>query len=365
MGAQREVIGEDAETVRDRFAPHRLRMARELVGISQEDLGGEADVTSAAVSQYERGVAIPAAQSIELFARRLAVPVAFFSVLDTGATTPAFFRSVRSVPAAERKQARHLTQLVHELTRNLEVDVRLPPVDVPRHPVDAQENNAEAALAARRLRSDWNIPRGPIENMVRIAERHGVVVARPQSGHSQIDAFSVPFADRPVIVLSAVKGKKDRSRFDVAHELGHLVMHEPVQSVSRKVEKQADVFAAELLMPEDEIEGELPRSVDWSRFMSLKERWQVSIQALLYRARDLGCIDGDEYVRAMKTMSARGWRRHEPVDLGDPEFPVMLDRAIDVAGLSEDQLALRTAMPLRLLRHVLNSTLDDRPVVVI
>ncbi|MFV1991749.1 MAG: helix-turn-helix domain-containing protein, partial [Acidimicrobiales bacterium] len=332
MGAPREVIGDDLGVIRSQFAPHRLRMARELAGISQQDLAREVDVTSAAVSQYERGVAIPTSRSIDAFSRRLSVPVAFFSMRDTGTGTPAFFRSVRSTPATERKQARHLTQLVHELTCNLEVDVRLPSVDVPRHPVAAEADNSEAAEAARGLRKDWHVPMGPIDNMVRLAERHGVVIARPLSGHSGIDAFSVPFADRPVIVLSAVKGKKDRSRFGVAHEIGHLVMHDPDQNVSTRVEKQADVFAAEFLMPRDEIEDELPQSADWEELKRLKRRWQVSIQALLYRARDLGRIDEHEYIRAMKAVSARGWRRHEPADLGEPESPVMLDRAIEIAG---------------------------------
>lgn len=368
MEARREAHREEAKAIRGQFAPHRLRMARELVDLSQGDLGVEIGVSAAAVSQYERGAAIPTGDSIVAFARRLAVPVEFFSVPDTGADTPAFFRSLRSAPAVERKRARHLTQLIHEVARDLERDVRLPSIDVPRHPVDPEAGKAGAVLAARAaraVREDWAISPGPIDNMVRQVERHGIVVARPQSGHARIDAFSVPFSDRPVIVMSAVKGKRDRSRFDVAHELGHLVMHEPDQSTTRQIEKQADAFAAEFLMPAADIREELPNGLDWSRFMSLKQRWQVSIQALLYRARELQRLDEGDYVRAMKAMSARGWRRHEPGDLGDPESPVMLDRAIEVARLSEDQLTQRTAMPLTLLRDVLDSAADRRPEVLI
>lgn len=365
MGAGSEAEHPVSESIRSQFAPHRLRMARELAGLSQGKLGEVVGVTAAAVSQYERGAAVPTAGAIGSLAQHLAVPEKFFAGGESGADTPAFFRSLRAAPAVDRKRARHLTQLVHEVAQSLETDVRLPVVNVPRIAITPDAGSQNAWAAARAVREHWAVPRGPIENMVRLVERHGVVVARPQSGHDQIDAFSVPFGDRPVIIMSPSKGKRDRSRFDVAHELGHLVMHDPSQATTKQVERQAHAFAAEILMPEADIRDQLPRTVDWDRLLDLKRIWQVSLQALLFRARDLELLSQDDYVRARKALSARGWRRHEPGNLGPPEHPVMLSKAIELAALTEEQLAQRSAIPLPLLRDVLDSAADGRPEVLI
>jgi len=91
-----------------------------------------------------------------------------------------------------------------------------------------------------------------------------------------------------------------------------------------EVEKQAHGFAAAFLMPRDQIYRELPDRVDWPRLFQLKRRWQVSLAALLMRARTLGRMTEATYLTAVKAASARGWRRVEPVPLGAPEQPRML-----------------------------------------
>ena len=94
--------------------------------------------------------------------------------------------------------------------------------------------------------------------MVSTLERHGIVCARYHAGTHAVDAFSVPFPDRPVIVLGDDKAKRDRERFSAAHELGHLVMHDPESAGTKIIEDQAHRFAAAFLMPADDIRGELP-----------------------------------------------------------------------------------------------------------
>jgi Zn-dependent peptidase ImmA (M78 family) len=92
----------------------------------------------------------------------------------------------------------------------------------------------------------------------------------------------------------------------------------------KEVEAQAHQFAAAFLLPADEIGSQLPATVDWPRLFELKRYWQVSLAALLMRARTLKRMDQATYLRAIKTASARGWRRVEPVPLGKPEQPTTL-----------------------------------------
>lgn len=347
------------------FFGHRLQIARELQGLAQQDLADALNVTPAAVSQYEKNRAAPTEAKIHQAADLLQVPPAFFSIDDTGTDKPAFFRSLRSAPAIERKRARHMVQLVHQIACEVETRVRLPRYNVPAFKLTEQDEIEKAEDAAEHVRAAWQLSPGPVEHVVRTVERHGVVVARLASGHERIDAFSVPFPDRPVIMMSAAKGKRDRSRFDVAHELGHLVMHESGQQTTKHAEDQAQRFASAFLMPAADITPELPTDIDWQRLAELKRKWQVALQALLYRARDLEVITGRSYTQAMKTMSARGWRKHEPIDLGIPEAPIMLTKALEIAQVDEEELADRTGIPQALVDDVLALATEPKPEVQI
>ena len=91
------------------------------------------------------------------------------------------------------------------------------------------------------------------------------------------------------------------------------------------VETQAHRFAAAFLMPSEDIYSDLPDRADWPTLFALKQEWEVSIAALLRRSRDLGKMSTSSYQSAMKLSSARGWRRTEPVPLGLPEQPHLLE----------------------------------------
>lgn len=165
-------------------------------------------------------------------------------------------------------------------------------------------------------------------NVAGALEAQGVLVIRLPLDTADVDAFSLPFPDRPVVVLGADKNDRARSRFDAAHELGHLVVHGDQIWGVKEVEQQAHAFAAAFLMPEDDIRSELPDRADWPTLFKLKEKWQVSLAALLMRARTLRCMSENNYTTAVKAASARGWRRVEPVPLGRPEHPTCLERLL-------------------------------------
>jgi Zn-dependent peptidase ImmA (M78 family)/transcriptional regulator with XRE-family HTH domain len=313
------------------FQASRLRLARELDGMSQTELAGHASVTPAAISQFESGDANPTDAKLDLMAAALGVPVEFLR-MPMEETHEGFFRSLRKSSVAQRRRARSLAHLVHDLAIEPSGDVLLANVSLPRFLVNTLDEKSPAvADAAQKVRSTWGVAPGPIPDVVGLLERHGILVLRLPLDASEVDAFSLPFADRPVVVLGADKGDRARSRFDAAHELGHLVMHgESVWGV-KEVENQAHKFAAEFLMPAAEIKGELPSKADWPTLFMLKQRWHVSIAALLMRARDLDVMSPAAYTTAMKGMSARGWRRTEPIQLGDPEGPALTTELLKVA----------------------------------
>lgn len=351
------------------FDRGRLQTGRELRSWSQIQLAREAGgLTPAAVSQFENGHARPSAATLIRIASSLQLPLKFFARQSgsSGAPPEAFFRSLRSTSAAERRRSHARAVLVHDLTQALEQYVSLPPVDIPTLP--HPDSPAAIERAAERTRAHFGLPPGPVENVVLTLERHGVIVARFRVEMDRVDAFSVPFADRPVAVLGADKGHRDRSRFDAAHELGHLVLHTNEDAGTKQAETQAHQFAAAFLMPRHDIIHELPQRPDWDRLLALKAKWQVSLAALLKRASTLETLRPEFYTQAMKTMSARRWRTQEPGDLGPPERPTLLARAVEVAGkngTSLEDLSADRGLPLTDIREMLAPSLDPRPRVTL
>jgi Zn-dependent peptidase ImmA (M78 family)/transcriptional regulator with XRE-family HTH domain len=314
------------------FQPGRLRLARDFEKISQTALAAAVSVTPAAISQFESGETNPSEETVSALANALRIPVQFLfqPMMDTH---EGFFRSLRKSTVIERRWARAMAHMVHDLAAQPEAARRLAPLDLPQARVDTLDPAARAVPdAARSVREKWDVPSGPIDDVVGLLEQHGVLVVRLPLESADVDAFSLPFDDRPVVVLSDNKGDRGRSRFDAAHELGHLVMHGSSVWGVKEVEDQAHRFAAEFLMPEADIRDELPPTADWPRLFALKQRWHVSLAALLMRARTLEVMTPAAYTTAMKGLSARGWRRREPIPLGAPEEPHLTASILDVAA---------------------------------
>jgi Zn-dependent peptidase ImmA (M78 family)/transcriptional regulator with XRE-family HTH domain len=317
------------------FVPSRLRLARELAGWSQLELARRAGLTPAALSQFESGAARPTATTRKLLGDLLAVPMGFFELplLDTH---DGFFRSLRRTSTADRRRARAIAHIAHDLVTCGDAPAHLPQPTVPHNSTGEIPGGLDdVERIAADVRAAWRVPRGPIPDMAGLLESHGVVVIRLPLASADVDAFSLPFRDRPIVVLGADKNDRARSRFDAAHELGHLVMHGEDLWGLPDVERQAHRFAAAFLMPKQDIASELPQYPDWPRFFALKRQWQVSLAALLMRARVLGRISEGDYVTAIKAASARGWRRIEPVPLGRPEQPNLLQALLATASVRD------------------------------
>lgn len=365
----------EATEVATLFDRTRLRTARQLRGYSQVQLARAigSSVTAASLSQFEKGHSRPSAATLRKLSAALKVPIGFFTV--PARPTPSedidgYFRSLRSTKQRDRDRALAYVQLARELTIELERVVKLPLLNIPKltrpaHPDFSQETFEQIA---RDTRNEWRVDAGPIPDVIRLLERNGIITTRFRTELAEVDAFCVTFPDRPIVTLGADKGQRDRSRFDAAHELGHLIMHSPESAGDKLIEKQANQFAAAFLMPRNDIVDELPSSADWPQLMKLKNKWQVSIAALLVRAKTLDVMDDRTYIQAWKTLSVRGWRKREPGELGQPEEPVLLRRAIQVAedtGHSFRKIIDAAFLPWDDVNFILGGSSDELPVVEI
>ncbi len=121
---------------------------------------------------------------------------------------------------------------------------------------------------------------------------------------------------RPFILLSSQTASGPRSLFNLAHELGHILLHAGVE-VSIKtinlIEKQANRFAGAFLLPRESFSQEI-LGTSISYFKSLKARWGVAISAMAYRCRDLNILNANQHSYLMKQMNAMRIRKVEPLD---------------------------------------------------
>ncbi len=344
------------------FDGDRLRQARLFRGLRKVEVARALGLTPAVVSQYEQGRTRPSAATLAALSLQLGFPPEFFERgrpavrIDQGQT---HFRRLRSTTKLDRDRLVVRLELLAELLGRIEEHVRLPVVSIPSLVVDPEDGDQTAEAAAQEVRRAWQLGSGPIDNVVRFLEAKGAVLVRPRFGTGDVDAFSTWAAGRPLIVLASDKVDAGRSRFDAAHELGHLVMHHDAEPGRQAVERQAHRFAAAFLMPAQAISREFPARMSWPAYLRLKQRWRVSLQALLNRARGLGMLSADAYQRAQVQLSARWGRAQEPGDLGPPEQPVVLQRALDLLAsrLGIDPVSLADAERLSL--DTLTSLLAD------
>lgn len=353
------------EGVSSSFDGTRLTLARQLAGLKKVELARLIEMTPASVSAWESGTKLPAKTAIARLSVKLQVPPQFFAAQSAVGTAPALphFRSLRSTTQTAQDQAFAYGRLVGDIAAVIERTIEFPERDLPAVPIDAEAPSADGPeRAAKALRAHFDLPIGPIQHLVRLAERAGVLVVFSAPQTASIDAFSMEVAGRPLIVLNPEKDDYYRQRFDVAHELGHLVMHVDAEPGGRIAEDQAQRFASEFLMPADQIRDYLPRSTTgrgWATLRALKEHWGVSIQALLFRARSLGVMSDVTYRNAMIRISSLGWRRAEPGNVSIVEMPSLIPKAVEVldsAGVSAADLVHGPGLPLAVFNLIASRT---------
>lgn len=336
------------------FAGDRLTLARQLEGLRKSELAVLIGRSATAVAAWESGTKRPSAANVAELALGLGVTPAFFAPRGTAAIGEGVvphYRSLRSTSQRARDQAFAYGLLAVDIADAIEKHVEFPTVDIPSLDVTAEDIGQGPEEAARELRRVWGIPDGPMKHLVRLLELHGILVVFSPTQTSAVDAYSFESSTRPLVVLNPMKSDYYRQRFDVAHELGHLVMHRDAEPGGRVIEDQAHRFASELLMPAAQIRDVLPTVMNarsWDALGMLKEQWGVSIQALLFRARRLGTISDVTYRNAMITLSQRGWRRSEPGLVTTMEQPSMLARSVELLedeGVPRDVLVDQARAP--------------------
>jgi Zn-dependent peptidase ImmA (M78 family)/DNA-binding XRE family transcriptional regulator len=298
------------------FIPARLEMARAIRQMTATDLAAAAGTTAPWVSQAENMKKTPSPELIREFARVLNFPLDFFyrPVASLPPSDAFHFRASSRLAKKDEAAARSLSTLAIELSDWIEATYRAPEPAVPelQDLIDSDDELAPEQ-AAEALRGAWGLGVAPIKNLLQLLESKGAKVYSAGGPLQAIDAFSFRHGATPVIFLNIHKSA-ERLRFDLAHELGHLVMHGGSLHVEPGKEKEqaANDFASSFLMPRADVLGAIRGNLTLEDIMVLKRRWRVSAMALNLRAHRLGVISEWTYGTLAKQLSMAGFRRGEP-----------------------------------------------------
>lgn len=326
------------------YHAERIAQARHLEGMTQRELSERSHISQSKLSKLQNGFIVFKENEARSIAAALGFPVSYFTREDpilpmTAVTYRKTSKSSMGELSAVSIEYSELCATVSRLSGLLgmtagktawirKIAPRTPELSVSE--IDRIANQARTCMGLE--------PVGPIGNLTRSLERQGIVVAPMKStggsddGKTRLTSEGITYPQcegMPCIGYSA--GKRiggDRQRFTKAHELGHLILHRFRRpDTPQQMEREAHLFAGALLLPAEDMSRTVQRNATLSDFLKIKSGWGASIAASISRARALGIISSERYRSLQIQLSSRGWRKQEPVNVGE-EHPLLLKQMI-------------------------------------
>lgn len=322
------------------FQAGRLVQALEARRLAQVQLASMIGVSPTTVSKWRNGAQGPEAETLARLASVINVSPEWFTRPLAAAVSTPLFRSNASAHTTARAMMEARLYWTQDIAHGVAEFVDFPDLKLPRRDYTDpdQISNADIEGAAAECRELWNLGRGPIPDALLAVENAGVIVVREVTGVGPIEGVSAWSHElgRPLVLLSADKDNAFRGRFDIAHELGHLVLHKEIPRATDReryklMEKQAHRFAGAFLLHPEGFAGDIVTPVTLDNLLMLKLRWGVSVAAMVMRLEALDLIDEEMKQSLFKRRSTRWGAKAEPYDDSRPaEVPRLLRRSIEL-----------------------------------
>jgi len=304
-----------------------LILARESRSMSQAELARAISVTQGKISKYENGMLIISEEDIDRLYKTLNYTPEFFFQTDKVyglGSSFLFHRKRKNVPMMLQKKIQAainiLRMQVERLLRGAEFESANQ-----FEPLDIDAYNGKAEKVAKLVRAAWKLPLGPVANVTAAIESAGGIVLKCSFETTLIDAAHLWLPGLPPLFFVNRDLPGDRLRWTLAHEIGHAIMH---RNPTGDTEDEANRFASEFLMPEEEIAHQLD-DLTMQKAAVLKQHWKVSMAAIIKWACDLGRISKSRCKTLFMSLSAQGYRKNEPFSI-DVEEPQLIRQIVDI-----------------------------------
>jgi Zn-dependent peptidase ImmA (M78 family)/transcriptional regulator with XRE-family HTH domain len=316
----------------EHFNNSLLLLARQYRERSQSEVTRAAGLNQGHYSRIENGLLPegPSKESVNRIADALSFPPSFFYQSEDVVGLPLSVhpmhrkkesvgeKTLRRVHSELNLRLMHLRKLLSAVETHAVLP--LPWIDI--------DDAGGPRQLARTMRTAWMIPPGPIVNLTDTAEKAGVLVIWCDFG-AAIDGVTMRVPDLPPCVFLNRTVPADRMRFSLAHEICHVIAH---RVPTDTMEDEANTFAAELLVPEKELQRDLIGGrITLERLARLKARWRVSMQFLLFQAKELDLLSSHQSQYLWKQISMKGWRTREPAETDFAhEVPTLFPRVLNL-----------------------------------
>jgi Zn-dependent peptidase ImmA (M78 family)/DNA-binding XRE family transcriptional regulator len=300
--------------------PERIREARESVGLTDEQFADAIGVSRQSIGHYETGISSPRG---DVFSKIIAItkqPPSFFTAVRKKSAERfrmPNWRSLKRMQRPDRLRIGRRLEWAFYIFEYLSTYVSLPPVNLPQIEFDFErDENERIEEIAESLRHFWKLGFGPIVDLAPVLEYNGFVLVEEPVTCADMDAVSRWQGGRPFVLYARDIDSNPRKLFNLAHELGHIILHTSLEVNSKvldKMESQANYFAGAFLLPRTTFPLEVANtSLDY--LISLKDRWRVSVAAMVYRCKELDILRPYQVKYIWRQMNARNMRKREPLD---------------------------------------------------
>jgi Zn-dependent peptidase ImmA (M78 family) len=307
-----------------------LKLLRKSKNLSQNGICSHLRLSQSNYSKIEQGLMEPPESFVQQTASFFGVDNSFFYQNEEyySPVNP-YHRSRSTLQIGDRDRVEAIANIyrIHlkKLLEAVEIVYNFIPIAV--------SESLSPEEIARLTRRNLRLPNGPISNLTKLLEDNGIIVIAYDFKTEALDGFTIHGAKDilPIIYFNSVF-PGERIRLTLAHELGHLIMHRHIQE-SRDIEKEAFAFAAEFLMPTNDIMQDLRYintiKLNIELLLHLKRKWKVSMNALLKRAEDLNVFTKNQTKYLWMQMAKHGFRTKEPHPMHIEE-PSLLKELINV-----------------------------------
>ncbi len=345
----------------------KLKSARKSAGLSLRELQAEIEdaVSAQAIGKYERGEMKPTPEILDKIASALGVSKEYLASEDKIKLGSIEFREnfIRSKKEEEQVESKVLSQVKNYLEIEEILRVNTIEWDQPHEFPYLIKDFKDVELAAHKLRDDWKLGSDPIQNFSEFLEDRGIKViflSLPESV-AGVTCYIHREGLKKVPAIIINNGiTVERQRFTLAHELGHLVLENKSTNDNEKVCQR---FASAFLMPDRILSSTLGKnrqSISLGELASLKAFFGVSIQAIVYRCKDLEIINNATYQSLYRSFSKYGWLKppyKEPGEL-KPEkterFRRLCFRALSEKIINQNKASELLGIPVEQVESEMN-----------
>ncbi len=314
-----------------------ITIARESRGMVHSELAELLNVNKATAWRWENDFYEISKEVIEKLSKVLCYPLNFFYQKGEVLPDSLNYRK-RDVVAA--KLLSIIDANINVARLNMEQllgTINFQSIDLPVLDINKYGTPQECADKLRKL---WKIEKGVIPNLSEVLEKHHIFLLSIDFNTERVDGRGTTALEKHPIIITNKTLLGDRQRFTLAYQLGHLVMHLKTQpAFERDLSHEANLFAAEFLMPEKDIAHDL-KDLSLAKLGELKRKWKVSMQSLVYRANDLELISDNQKHYLLKQFNQQNIRRREPKELDVPREQYKLVRDLITHYKSKQKLSV-------------------------